>query len=492
MLSMLRVENLSVIESIAVEFTEGLNIITGETGAGKSVFIGALNLVLGARFNRTLFRDPEKKLVVEAEFIDVENVSEEMMEQFEIDSDIIIRREIDKNGKNRIFINGRMATVEQLRDIAFRFCDIHGQHEHQMLLDSTTHITFIDSLVEPALKDKYAECYERYNKLDREINTIKNNRQKILQEKDMLEYKLNEIESMNINIEEDSEIDDKVGILSNMEKILENASRSLDMLRDGEINAYDLLSSASGALSSVSDYSEVLSNSANQLAEATYLLNDAIAGIENVAERQDLDPAELDSLMDRKYKLSNLMLKYGPTLEEVLTFAEDTSKQLDDINFGQDNLNKLEEQLAEIHTELKEDARLLNMRRREIAKKIEDKVVESLDELELKNCVFTTEFEEAEKMDALAGVKAEFFISTNPGFEPGPLSKVASGGEVSRVMLAMKEVFAVADRVDTLVFDEIDTGISGRTAKKVALKLKKVSKSRQVIVITHLPVVACA
>jgi len=489
---MLRVENLSVIESIAVEFTEGLNIITGETGAGKSVFIGALNLVLGARFNRTLFRDPEKKLVVEAEFIDVENVSEEMMEQFEIDSDIIIRREIDKNGKNRIFINGRMATVEQLRDIAFRFCDIHGQHEHQMLLDSTTHITFIDSLVEPALKDKYAECYERYNKLDREINTIKNNRQKILQEKDMLEYKLNEIESMNINIEEDSEIDDKVGILSNMEKILENASRSLDMLRDGEINAYDLLSSASGALSSVSDYSEVLSNSANQLAEATYLLNDAIAGIENVAERQDLDPAELDSLMDRKYKLSNLMLKYGPTLEEVLTFAEDTSKQLDDINFGQDNLNKLEEQLAEIHTELKEDARLLNMRRREIAKKIEDKVVESLDELELKNCVFTTEFEEAEKMDALAGVKAEFFISTNPGFEPGPLSKVASGGEVSRVMLAMKEVFAVADRVDTLVFDEIDTGISGRTAKKVALKLKKVSKSRQVIVITHLPVVACA
>ncbi len=363
MLSMLRVENLSVIESITVEFEKGLNIITGETGAGKSVFIGALNLVLGARFNRTLFRDPEKKLVVEAEFVDVENISPDMMEQFEIETDIIIRREIDKNGKNRIFINGRMATVDQLRDIAFRFCDIHGQHEHQMLLDSTTHITFIDSLVEPALKDKYAECFERYNKLDKEINTIKNNRQQILREKDMLEYQLNEVESMAINIEVDSQIDDKVGILSNMEKILENSARSLDMLRDGEMNAYDLLSSASGALSAIADYSEDLANASGLLTEATYLLNDAIAGIEKVADRQDLDPAELDSLMDRKYKLSSLMQKYGPTLEDVLTFAEETSKKLDDINFGQDNLDKLEKQLAEIYTELKEDARLLNMSR---------------------------------------------------------------------------------------------------------------------------------
>ncbi len=211
-----------------------------------------------------------------------------------------------------------------------------------MLLDSTTHITFIDSLVEPALKDKYAECFERYNKLDKEINTIKNNRQQILREKDMLEYQLNEVESMAINIEVDSQIDDKVGILSNMEKILENSARSLDMLRDGEMNAYDLLSSASGALSAIADYSEDLANASGLLTEATYLLNDAIAGIEKVADRQDLDPAELDSLMDRKYKLSSLMQKYGPTLEDVLTFAEETSKKLDDINFGQDNLDKLE------------------------------------------------------------------------------------------------------------------------------------------------------
>jgi DNA repair protein RecN (Recombination protein N) len=186
MLSLLRVENLSVIESVTVEFTEGLNTITGETGAGKSVFIGALNLVLGARFNRTLFRDSDKKLVVEAEFIDIDGLDAELVEQFDIESDIIIRREIDKSGKNRIFINGRMATVEQLKELATGFCDIHGQHEHQLLLDSTTHILFIDSLVEPALKEKYATTYERYNTLEKKIDNIKNNRAQILKEKDML------------------------------------------------------------------------------------------------------------------------------------------------------------------------------------------------------------------------------------------------------------------------------------------------------------------
>lgn len=492
MLSFMRVENLSVIESVSVEFTEGLNIITGETGAGKSVLIGALNLVLGARFNRTLFRDPEKKLVVEAEFSDVQDIPKEIKEQFEIDGDVIVRREIDKAGKNRIFINGRMATVEQLKETAVSFCDIHGQHEHQMLLDNTTHITFIDSLVEPALKDKYAAAYERYTKLSREIERIKTNRAQIMREKDMLEFQLNEIESMNIDVEDDSRIDEKVGILSNMEKILETAAGALSALRDGEVNAYDLISAASSGLSGVSQYSSDLEQASNQLAEATYLINDAIAGIEKVADRQDLDPAELNTLMDRKYKLQDLMKKYGPELSDVLAFAQETAGKLEDIHFGADSLEKMEKELAEVLGELNKDADMLNLRRREIAKKIEDKVIESLDELELRNCVFTTVFEAAEKPDAMAGIKAEFYISTNPGFEPGPLSRVASGGEVSRVMLALKEVFAEADRVGTLVFDEIDTGISGRTAKKVALKLKKVSGARQVIVITHLPVVASA
>jgi DNA repair protein RecN (Recombination protein N) len=490
MLSMLRVENLSVIESITVEFEKGLNIITGETGAGKSVFIGALNLVMGARFNRTLFRDPEKKLIVEAEFEGEFDLKPELAEQFDVSDSIIIRREIDKNGKNRIFINGCMATVEQLKELTYNFCDIHGQHEHQLLLDSSTHIAFIDSLVEPSLKDRYSHTYSRYKELESKINRIKNDREQILREKDMLEYQLNEIDSMKIDLEADSNIDDKVSMLSNMEKILDNSGKAISVLRDGEVNAYDMISSASSAVDSVSSYSGDLEKASNLLAELTYLLNDAIGYLENVADNQELDPSELDMLMDRKYKLGNLMKKYGSDLESVLEFADQTRAKLDEIHFGQDNLDNMEAELSEIESELKEDARLLNLRRREIARDIEKQVIDSLEDLELKNSVFKTDFTENGKLDKYAGIKAEFLISTNPGFDAGPISKVASGGEISRVMLSLKEVFAVADRVDTLVFDEIDTGISGRTAKRVAKKLKKVGDLRQVIVITHLPVVA--
>lgn len=492
MLSLLRVENLSVIESASVDFSAGLNIITGETGAGKSVLIGALNLVLGARFNRTLFRDPEKKIVVEAEFTNVSDIDPEIAEQFETADGIIIRREIDKTGKNRIFINGRMATVEQLRELTQKFCDIHGQHEHQLLLDNTTHITFIDSLIPVELKENYHQAFTEYKELESEINRIKNDRQRVLREKDMLEFQLNEIESMRIDLNEDINIEDKINVLSNMEKILENSSKALGLLRDGEVNAYELITSASSAINSISSYSSVLSSAADQLAEITYALNDIMANVESVTDGSDIDPEELNTLIDRKYKLANLMKKYGGDLPSVVKFGEEISVKLSDMEFGQGNLDNLEKKLETLKTAALDKADKLNNERRKTATLIEKKIIAGLNELELKNSVFKVVFEETGGIDASAGLKAEFYISTNPGFEPGPIQKVASGGEISRVMLAMKEVFADADRVLTLVFDEIDTGISGRTAKQVAIKLKRVAEKRQVIVITHLPVVACA
>lgn len=489
---MLRVENLSVIESVSVEFTEGLNIITGETGAGKSVFIGALSLVLGARFSRTLFRDPEKKITVEAEFLNSENIPAELAEQFETADGIIIRREIDKTGKNRIFINGRMATVEQLRELTASFCDIHGQHEHQQLLDNTTHMSFIDSLVDSAPKETYAECWSRFSELKSRIAKIKADRQLFLREKDMLEFQLGEIDGLKINLEEDSKIEDRINVLSNLTKIIDNSSKSLQLLRDGEVNAYELITSAASALHGISQYSETINKAADQLAEMTYLLNDVMEQIESVADASDTDPEELDRLVDRKYKLQNLMKKYGPELSDVCAFAEKVSARLKDMEFSDESLSKLEKELGTVGEELKSKADKLNAARRKAADVIENSIIENLNELELKNSVFKVVFEKTEDMDASAGLKAEFHISTNRGFEPGPIQKVASGGEISRVMLAMKEVFAAKDRVQTLVFDEIDTGISGKTAKQVAVKLKKVADARQVIVITHLPVVACA
>ncbi|MGE4319094.1 MAG: DNA repair protein RecN [Deferribacterales bacterium] len=489
---MLRVENLSVIESVSVEFADGLNIITGETGAGKSVFIGALNLVLGARFNRTLFRDPEKKIVVEAEFSAVDGISDDLAEQFETSDGIIIRREIDKTGKNRIFVNGRMATVEQLKELTNSFCDIHGQHEHQMLLDSATHITFVDSLISDNTKNGYAASYEAYRAMVNRIESIKKDRAQVMREKDMLEFQLSEIESLRIDIDEDIRIEDRINVMSNMEKILDNSSRALGLLRDGEVNAYELITSAASALNSISSYSEVLSKAADALAEMTYTLNDTMANIESVADGSEMDPDELNRLIDRKYKLNNLIKKYGGDLASVAAYGAEIRAKLDDMETGSGNLDALEKELEKLKNEALKKADILNTERRKTANFIEDKIIAGLSELELKNSVFKVVFEETGDIDASAGIRAEFYISTNPGFEPGPIQKVASGGEISRVMLAMKEVFASRDRVHTLVFDEIDTGISGKTARQVAVKLKRVAQSRQVIVITHLPVVACA
>jgi len=491
-LSMLRVENLSVIESVSVEFADGLNIITGETGAGKSVFIGALNLVLGARFNRTLFRDPEKKIVVEAEFSAVDGISDDLAEQFETSDGIIIRREIDKTGKNRIFVNGRMATVEQLKELTNSFCDIHGQHEHQMLLDSATHITFVDSLIPDKVKNAYAASYEAYRAMVNRIESIRKDRAQVMREKDMLEFQLSEIESLRIDLDEDIRIEDRINVMSNMEKILDNSSRALGLLRDGEVNAYELITSAASALNSISSYSEVLSKAADTLAEMTYTLNDTMANIESVADGSEMDPDELNRLIDRKYKLNTLIKKYGGDLASVAAYGAEIRAKLDDMETGSGNLDVLEKELENLKKDALKNADTLNAERRKTANFIEDKIIAGLSELELKNSVFKVVFEETGDIDASAGIRAEFYISTNPGFEPGPIQKVASGGEISRVMLAMKEVFASRDRVHTLVFDEIDTGISGKTARQVAVKLKHVADSRQVIVITHLPVVACA
>ncbi len=489
---MLRVENLSVIESVSVEFADGLNIITGETGAGKSVFIGALNLVLGARFNRTLFRDPEKKIVVEAEFSAVDGISDDLAEQFETSDGIIIRREIDKTGKNRIFVNGRMATVEQLKELTNSFCDIHGQHEHQMLLDSATHITFVDSLIPDKVKNAYAASYEAYRAMVNRIESIRKDRAQVMREKDMLEFQLSEIESLRIDLDEDIRIEDRINVMSNMEKILDNSSRALGLLRDGEVNAYELITSAASALNSISSYSEVLSKAADTLAEMTYTLNDTMANIESVADGSEMDPDELNRLIDRKYKLNTLIKKYGGDLASVAAYGAEIRAKLDDMETGSGNLDVLEKELENLKKDALKNADTLNAERRKTANFIEDKIIAGLSELELKNSVFKVVFEETGDIDASAGIRAEFYISTNPGFEPGPIQKVASGGEISRVMLAMKEVFASRDRVHTLVFDEIDTGISGKTARQVAVKLKHVADSRQVIVITHLPVVACA
>lgn len=491
MLTMLKVENLSVIESVTVEFTSGLNIITGETGAGKSVFIGALKLLLGERFTRTLLRDEEKKLIVEGVFSgDFSHLSVETKEQFEIEDEVIIRREIDSAGKNRVYLNGRLATVQQLKEVAEGFADIHGQHEHQRLLNPACHIDFIDAAVNPIFKSDYLKTFGEYKEKKKKFENIKADITRTLKEKDILEFQLNEIESLRIDPSTDADLEDKIKLLSHMEKIREAASLSLNYLKDGEVNAGELLDSASSLMSSVSDYGAELACAAEALEEISYKLSDVTSILEKMLDMQELDPEELNRLMDRKYRLTNLMKKYDGTLEDIINHGQSIRERLDNLFLDEDSMLKMENEVNKYKAEAVRSAEQLNLERKKQSEILSEKIVANLNELELKNSVFSTEFFPQNELDEQGGVTCEFYISTNPGFAPGPLAKVASGGEISRVMLSLKDVFAEADSINTLVFDEIDTGISGKTAKQVAKKLSDIARSKQVIVITHLPVVA--
>lgn len=491
MLTVLKVENLSVIESVTVEFTEGLNIITGETGAGKSVFIGALKLLLGERFTRTLLRDEDKKLIVEGVFSgDFSHLSTETREQFEIADEVIIRREIDSAGKNRVYLNGRLATVVQLKEVAEGFADIHGQHEHQRLLNPACHIEFIDAAVKESFKAHYLEAYGKYIDKKKKFENIKADISRTLKEKDILEFQLNEIESLRIDPASDADLEDRIKLLSHMEKIREAASVSLNYLKDGEVNAGELIGSASSLMSSVADYGAELAAAAEVLEDVSYKLSDISSVLEKILDMQELDPEELNRLMDRKFRLANLMKKYGGALEDVISHGQAIKERLDNFFLDEDSMAKMDKEVAAFRAEAAKSAEALNSERKRGSAALSEKIAANLNELELKNSVFFTEFFQKDELDEQGGITCEFYISTNPGFAPGPLAKVASGGEISRVMLAIKDVFAEADSINTLVFDEIDTGISGKTAKQVAKKLSGIARSKQVIVITHLPVVA--
>lgn len=491
MLNYLSVKNVTVIESAALELGDGLNVITGETGAGKSVLVGALKFLMGDRFNRGVIRDPNLKMTVEGIFQGVDKkIPAELKENFEIDDELSLSRQSDDAGKNRVLINGQAAPVTKLKDLSEYLIDIHGQHEHQLLFDSDKHLGIIDFFVNDMLKKNYGADYEIYRKKENELTELKNNASETSKLREMYEFQLDEINLMNIDFAKDSKLNETIEFLSNIEKIREATALCMDILKDGEINAVSLLGKAEKAVDSVMKSAPELSNAAENLRGASSLIEDAVANIESVFEKQEVNPDDLNNLIDRKFKLSTLIKKYGQDLQTVLFYKEKIENDLNNFANYDGVLATLEKETSFLKVKAQKSADVLNEARSLAAIEISKKVTEILKELELPQSKFEARFTSSSILDAKGGVAAEFFISTNPGFQPGPLASVASGGEISRVMLALKEVFGDADGVSTMLFDEIDTGISGKAAKSVAEKLKKLSKNKQIIVITHLPVVA--
>ncbi len=491
MLKFLSIKNLSVIQSVALDFAEGLNIITGETGAGKSLIIQALKLLIGERFSRDMARDPDEKVIVEGVF-DVSSLEfdELTVEEFDIEDEIIVKRTIDPSGKSRAFVNGHIATLAQLSQILEGVVDFHGQHDHQHLLNAGNHIKYLDALVDEKLKTDYAELYHRYQTLTDEINKLKNDYAETVRNKEIFEFQLNEIKDMSIDIERDSELENRISFLSNIENIKKSLSASLEVLSEGEYNALEMINNALREISGVLHHYQELEKTHTRLQDICYELDDCVNVLSHMFYEQSEDSGELDNLINRKVKLDNLMKKYGATLSDVLNFAENLEEKLDNLTFDEDRIEQLEAERDKLIKSLNDSANRLNTARRETAKRLGKEVENILHSIELKDAVFEVAVELADKIDSLAGANVEFFISTNKGFKPAPLKKVASGGELSRIMLALKEVFSNVDNTPALVFDEIDTGISGVTARKVAEKLYNLSLKKQLFVITHLPVVA--
>lgn len=492
MLTYLAVKNIAVIEKVSLEFEKGLNVITGETGAGKSVLVGALKYLTGDRLGRVSPRNASEKFSAEGIFTDKLNIEEELKEQYEIDDELILFRETDENGKNKAFINGRAAPVNKLKDVSESLIDIHGQHENQFLFNPARHLTFIDYFVEESLKNDFILAYKIYReKLDK-LEDIKKNKENIIKMQEMYKMQYNELSSYNIDLEKDGEIEERIKFLSNIEKVKEAVSSSMDALSDGEISATELIEKSIRALNGISNMSSDALKAEEFLNAALTNITEAQSYITGLISEEDDENTsdDLNHLIDRKYKLQDICKRYGGSLESAVEYMKKLESDLSGMDNQDDMLSSLEKEVEELYKKAKEKADILNAARKKSADELCKKTENILAELELKSAKFEVKFKDNENLDYQAGISAEFYISTNAGFQTAPLATVASGGEVSRVMLALKEVFADFDNVGTMLFDEIDTGISGKAAQSVAKKLKELSKKKQIIVITHLPVVA--
>lgn len=492
MLTYLAVKNIAVIEKVSLEFDKGLNVITGETGAGKSVLVGALKYLTGDRLGKVSPRNANEKFSAEGIFTDELNIENDLKEQYEIEDELILFRETDENGKNKAFINGRAAPVNKLKDVSESLIDIHGQHENQFLFNPARHLTFIDFFVEESLKNQYEKSYKAYKEKQDNLEDIKKNKENIIKMQEMYKWQYNEIASLNIDIEKDSEIEERIKFLSNIEKVKEAVTSSMEALSDGEISATELIEKSIKSLNNISSMSSDALKAEEFLNAALTNITEAQGYITGLIKEDDEENSsdDLNHLIDRKYKLQDICKKYGGSLESTCEYMKKLEKDLAGMENQDDMLITLEKEVAELYDEAKKQAEILNEARKKAAVEICSKTINILEELELKSAKFEVKFKENETLDFQAGISAEFYISTNAGFQTAPLATVASGGEVSRVMLALKEVFADYDNVGTMLFDEIDTGISGKVAQSVAKKLKELSRKKQIIVITHLPVVA--
>lgn len=495
MLHNLYVKNLALIDEIEVDFKKGLNILTGETGAGKSIILGSINLALGGRYSSEMLRNEDEPGYVELAFFMENEAQIALLKEKDIFPEegmiVLSRKLIGKRSVSKI--NGETVPISVLKEIASILIDIHGQHEHQSLLYKKNHLTILDAFAKDTIHDVKAKVYEQYRiyrQYKEELEKSQIGEKDRIKEVGFLEYEIKEIEEANLKVGEDDELEEQYRRMINGKKITENIDEAYGYTTDSGNNASDLLSRAIRCLQDAAHYDEKASELYDQLSEVDSLLNDFNRELSDYRESFEFSDEEFYEIETRLNEINRLKSKYGNTITEILEYYEEKQQRLFKLQDYDSYLETLQKKFKEAEGELLAASLKLSELRKEAAKELQVSIRNGLLDLNFLDVQFEIVFTELDDYSAIGKDEVEFMISMNPGQPVRPLGDVASGGELSRIMLAIKTVMAEKDQIETLIFDEIDVGISGRTAQKVSEKMAVIGRNHQVICITHLAQIA--
>ena len=485
MISSLHIRNIGIIEDLSIDFNKGLNVLTGETGAGKTLIIDSLQIISGGRFSKEMIRKGENNSFVELCLYCPEN-------EKAIEGNIIVSREININGKNMCKINGRMVTVNELKDFMKQFIEIHGQNDNQNLLDSKLHLKYLDGFIGTEIlgkdKEKYRALYNRYLEIKEELKQNYGDDKERQRKLDLLRYQTEEIEQAKLKENEEEGVEEKRNLFLNSEKIVENLTEADNLLSE---NTIDSLSMAIRALEKIESIDKKYEKASNSLKSSYYELQELARDINGYKEDVYFDEEERNNIEERLDIIYSLKRKYGNSIQEILEYNKQIQEEIEHIENLEEYNNKLKIELKKIEKEMNILGKKISVVRIEYAEKLSKSINQELVDLEMKNAKINVKVDYKEDEFFKNGKDiVKFYITTNLGEDEKELSKIASGGEMSRTMLAIKKVLADTDKIPVLVFDEIDTGISGKAANSVAIKLKAIAKKHQVMCISHLPNIA--
>ena len=492
MLSLLHIENIAVIECADISFDRGFNVLTGETGAGKSIVIDAISAILGQRAYRDMIRTGTQKASVRAVFTDVPEYPWFQENGVEYDPETVIQREVYLDGKNVCRVNGTLVSVSILHKLGIQLINIHGQHDSASLFDEENHLTFLDEFADnQQIRQEYSEAFGAVSQLRRQIAAMTMDESEKLRRMETLKYQIAEIEKADLEPGEDDALEERRKLLQNAEKLSNGMDEAVECLYGGydSDGASGLMAQAEHALARLSRFTDSFEPLHQRVADLMYQVQDVAEGVRDARDELNYSADELERIEERLDTIHKLRRKYGVTCQDILEYLDKARKELDEIEFADDRLEQLKKKLAKAEKTAWAAALALRENRKAAAQALSQRILTELAQLDMPRVQFVCQFQEQE-LGASGADGVAFYMSANAGEALKPMSKVASGGELARIMLAMKNVLAEKDQVGTLIFDEVDTGVSGRAAQKVAEKLRSVARHKQVLCVTHLPQLA--